>query len=272
MKSIAYLGPEGTFSHQAAVEHYGESASFRPADTIEDVFVLVEKGICSRGVFPVENSYEGSVNITFDLFYTCETFIEAEIFLRIRHHLLSMVQQMEDIRRVYSHPQALAQCREWLKINLPGISISETASTALAAKMAANDAGSAALGRRTAARIHGLNILAEGVEDHPDNVTRFFAIGKSRPEPTGRDKTSLLLLLNHQPGSLHATLGVLADKGVNISLIESRPMKTRNWEYMFFLDIEGHETEGHIAKALDEMKDKCIFLKILGSYPRGVEP
>jgi chorismate mutase/prephenate dehydratase len=269
LKTVAYLGPEATFSHQAAVRYYGESASFRSADSIEDVFSLVEKDTCSWGVVPIENSYEGSVNITFDLFYKYELNICAEVFVRIRHHLLSRVEKIEDIKRVYSHSQALAQCRSWIKTNLPGIQSSEVASTSFAAKIAADDPESAALGRKTAAMIHGLNILAEGIEDHPDNVTRFFVIGKSRAEPTGKDKTSLLFLLNHQAGALYASLGHLADRGVNMTRIESRPMKGRNWEYMFFLDIEGHQKDGNIAEALVEMEKRCVFLKILGSYPCG---
>jgi chorismate mutase/prephenate dehydratase len=272
MKVVAYLGPEATFSHQAALSHYGKSALFRSADCIEDVFSLVEKGVCSHGVVPVENSYEGSVNITFDLFYTYETILCAEIFLRIRHHLLSRAEKIQDITRLYSHSQALAQCRSWIKTNLPGIPTSEVASTSFAAKMAADDSESAALGRKYAAKIHGLKVLAEGIEDHPDNMTRFLAIGKSRSEPTGKDKTSLLFLLNHQPGALHSSLGLLADKGINMTRIESRPMRSRNWEYMFFVDIEGHEKDRDIAEALDEMRSRCLFLKVLGSYPCGVEP
>ncbi len=270
--SVAFLGPEATFSHEAAVSLYGESVSFHPAGTIEDVFDLVERGVCNRGVVPVENSYEGSVNITLDLFYKYDLNICDEIFMKINHHLLSRADSLQEIKGIYSHPMAAAQCRAWLRANLKGIPVSEVASTSLAAMMASGDQMSAAIGSRRAGLTHGLNILAENIEENPDNVTRFLSIGKTRPTLTGKDKTSFLFFLHNKPGALQRALAALADREVNMTHIESRPMRTKKWEYMFFVDIEGHEQERNVGEALKEMGERCVFMKILGSYPMGRDP
>lgn len=270
--TVAYLGPEATFSHQAALNLYGQSSSYRGAETIEEVFGLVEKGICDWGVVPIENSYEGSVNITLDLFYEYDLKINAEFFLRIRHHLLSRVEDVKNIKRLYSHPMPIAQCRLWIKEHLAGIPVKEVASTSLAAKIAADESGAAAIGSRLSAQTYELSILEENIEDQPDNITRFLVIGKTRQEATGKDKTSLLFFLRHVPGALHRVLEPLAKRSVNLSRIESRPMKTRNWEYLFFVDIEGHEQDRNVGDALKEMEEYCAFMKLLGSYPAGGEP
>ncbi|MDY6972742.1 MAG: prephenate dehydratase [Thermodesulfobacteriota bacterium] len=267
--SVAFLGPETTFSHQAAMSLFGRSASFRAAESIEEVFGLVEKGVCSHGVVPIENSYEGSVNSTLDLLYEHELKIGAEVLLRIRHHLLGGVDSIRKVRRLYSHPMPIAQCRMWIKTYLSRVQITEVASTALAASMAAKEHDAAAVGSRLCAHNYGLNIIEENIEDHPDNVTRFLAIGKTSPELTGRDKTSILFFLKDEPGALHKAVETIARRKINMSRIESRPMKTRNWEYLFFADLEGHEQDANISDAINEMEERCMFVKRLGSYPAG---
>jgi len=269
--AVAYLGPEATFCHQAAASFYGKAVSFRAAESIEDVFDLVEKDICNQGVVPIDNSYEGSVNITLDLFYQYGLIIGSEIFVRIRHHLLSKAKDIKDIKRLYSHHMTIGQCRSWIKTHLPGIPITEMASNSLAAKMAADEPEAAAVSSRFSGLTYILNILEENIEDNPDNVTRFLVIGKDASEPTGKDKTSLLFFLQHKPGALHKALAALAENNVNMARIESRPMKMRNWEYLFFVDIEGHEKDDNVAEALNNMEKHCVFMKRLGSYPAGGE-
>lgn len=268
MKKIAYLGPEGTFSHMAAVALYGGSSTLHPVDAIEDVFDEVEKGVYDLGIVPVENSYEGSVNVTLDLFYRYDLKIIAETYVRIRHHLMSREDNMGQIKKIYSHPMALAQCHQWLKTMMRGVPVAEVSSTALAAKIASDEQGSAAIGNRALKDLYSLNLLEEDIEDHPENMTRFVAIGKRLTIPTGNDKTSLLFFLSDRPGSLYSALGALAERGINMTRIESRPMKARNWEYLFFTDIEGHEQDEHINDALKEMEKHCVLLKRLGSYQK----
>jgi len=271
--TVAYFGPKATFAHQATLFLFGHSASMRAAETIEDVFGLVEKGICRQGVVPIENSYEGSVNKTLDLLYKYELKISSEISLRIRHHLLSRADDIKKIKHLYSHYMAFAQCRAWIRGNLPKtIAIKEVGSTSLAAKLAAEDPESAAVGSSLAAQTYGLNMLQENIEDHPDNVTRFLSIGKTDHEPTGRDKSSILFFLNHKPGALYNALGILAKNNINMTRIESRPMKIRNWEYLFFVDIEGHEKDSNVHETISEMEKTCPFVKRLGSYPAAGDP
>jgi chorismate mutase / prephenate dehydratase len=267
--TVAYLGPEATFTHQAAQSLYGRSASYRAAETIEEVFGWVEKGLCQVGVVPIENSYEGSVNSTLDLFYHYDLKIIAETFVRIRHYLLSNAANLGEITKLYSHPMAIAQCRTWLKTHLPMMRATEVASTSLAAKMAADEHAAAAIGSHLAGMTYGLKTLEANIEDLPDNLTRFLTIGKKGSRPSGKDKTSLLFFVAHKPGALHKALGALAQKRVNMTRIESRPFKTRNWEYLFFVDIEGHEADSDVNEALMEMGNHCVFMKRLGSYPAG---
>jgi chorismate mutase/prephenate dehydratase len=245
----------------------------RAAETIEEVFGLVEKGVCRQGVVPVENSYEGSVNMPLDMLYKYELKICAEILLRIRHHLLSKADDIRDIRTLYSHPMPIAQCRAWMRSNLPKtVTVKEVGSTSLAAKLAAEDPLSAAVGSALAAKTYDLKTLQENIEDHPDNVTRFLSIGKTSCEPTGKDKSSILFFLNHKPGALYNTLGLLAKNNINMTRIESRPMKIRNWEYLFLVDIEGHEKDDNVHEAIQEMQRTCPFVKRLGSYPAAGGP
>lgn len=266
---VAFLGPEATFTHQAAISLFGHSALFRAAESVDEVFALVEKGVCKHGVVPIENSYEGSVNDTLDLLYKYELKIAAEVFIRIRHHLLSNADSIEEIKRLYSHPMAIAQCRLWIRNHLSKIPIIEVKSTSLAAAKAHDDSEGAAVASRLSALTYNLNTLKESIEDHPDNVTRFLAIGKTDTRLTGKDKTSLLFFLSHRPGALHRVLEPLARRDINMSRIESRPMKMRNWEYLFFTDLEGHEQDSNLHDAIKEMEKRCMYLKRLGSYPAG---
>ena len=269
---VAFLGPEGTFTQQAALSLFGHSTPICAAETIEEVFSLVEKGVCQQGVIPIENSYEGSVNNTLDLLYKYDLKISAETFVRIRHHLLSRAESIEDIRRIYSHPMPIGQCRSWIRTHLKGIPVKEVESTSLAASLAAHESDAAAVGSRLSALTYSLNLLEEDIEDHPDNVTRFLAIGKTDSPPTGRDKTSILFFLKHKPGALCRALVSLSQNDINVSRIESRPMKTRNWEYLFFADLEGHEEDSNVHAAVKAMEECCVFMKRLGSYPAGGDP
>jgi chorismate mutase / prephenate dehydratase len=270
--SVSYLGPEATFTHQAATMLFGGNAVLKDAETIEDVFQMVVDGECEHGVVPIENSFEGTVNITQDLLYKYDVNICAEYYMRIRQNLISSEKEIQDIQKVYSHQQAIAQCRTWLRSNLPGIQVTEATSTALAVRMVKDEPYAAAVGSSFAAERYGLNILCEGIEDDKNNITRFFVIGKQAPAPTGDDKTSILFFLKHEPGTLYKCLSVLAETAVNMTRIESRPAKTKEWEYLFFVDIEGHKNDKKVAHALHEMERHCVFLKILGSYPRGYMP
>ncbi|MBW1734002.1 MAG: prephenate dehydratase [Deltaproteobacteria bacterium] len=270
--SVSFLGPEGTFCNQAALNIFGHSTTLRSADTISEVFDLVEKGICGHGVVPVENSYEGSVNQTLDLLYRHDLKITGEAFLRIRHHLLGRADSVEEIKVLYSHPMALGQCRSWIRENLPKVSLRGAESTSAAARRAAREAGAGAIGSRTAGLSLGLDILVENIEDSPNNITRFLVIGKDRTSATGRDKTSLVFTLRHEPGALHRALEPLASRRINMNRIESRPMKRGSWEYLFFVDVEGHENDDTVNQAVGEMEKACSFIKTLGSYPSGGEP
>ena len=269
LPALAFLGPEGSFSHQAAASYFGDSVLFHAVHSIEEVFLSVERGDCLYGTVPVENAYEGSVNTTLDLFYKYKTCICAEIFQPIGHHLLSKAEHLEDIKQVFSHQQALAQCGSWLDSRLQGIPRIEVASTSLAAKIVALEPDAAAVGSRAAGEKYGLNILGENIENHPDNVTRFHAIGKSPATPTGRDKASLLFCPLKNPGSLYKALASLEGRGVHMTRIESRPLKTKKWEYMFFVDIDGHQEDPNVRRALEDMQEYCAFIKRLGSYPSG---
>lgn len=266
---VGFLGPESTFSHQAAISIFGNSAEFCPSRTFEDIFGSVEKGHCQQGVIPVENSLEGSVSGVWDLFNKFDLKICGEYYHRIRLSLMSQKKDLSGIRKLYSHPMPLAQCRLWLKNHLPDVSFESVGSTALAAKMAIEDPYGAALGSRLLAESMGLKLHKEDIEDEPHNVTRFLVVGNSEPRPTGKDKTTLLFFLGHRPGALAEVLSVLAQKEINVCRIESRPMRMRSWEYLFFVDLEGHREDLAMAESMAEMKTLCVFVKWLGSYPSG---
>ncbi len=266
---VGFLGPDATFSHQAAISIFGNSAEFCPSRTFDDVFGSVEKGHCHQGVIPVENSLEGSVVGVWDLFNKFDLKICGEYYHRIRVSLMARNMDLNNIGKLYSHPMPLAQCRLWLKSHLPDVPFEPMESTSLAGKMAADDPNGAALGSHLLAETLGLRLLREDIEDEPHNVTRFLVVGNSEPQPTGNDKTTLMFFLDHRPGALAGMLSALAQREINVCRIESRPMRMRSWEYLFFVDLEGHRKDPDLADAMAEMKTLCVFMKWLGSYPSG---
>ena len=268
---IGYLGPEATFTHQAAMKNFGSALSYRPLLDITDVFREVERGECDYGVVPVENSTYGTVSDTFDMFYQTSANICGEVSLRIHHHLLSHG-GFEDLEEICSHPQALGQCRRWLQRHLPHCQLTETSSTAEAARRAAAKKKTGALASKLAADWYEVPVIQENVEDSSDNFTRFVVLGRDIPEPTGDDKTSLLLVIEDRVGALFDALEAFKKNGINLSLIESRPSRLKSWTYYFFIDIAGHASEACCRKALDEVGTHCETIKCLGSYPRAQDP
>ena len=267
--TVAFLGPEASFSHLASRLHFGESSSFLPQSGIARVFDEVEKGSVDWGVVPVENSLEGSVNVTLDRLILTPLKIRAEIYLRISQSLISSAKSKKGIKNIYSHPQALAQCQSWLRTNLPNCTLGEMESTAAAVQIVRGKKTEAAIGSSLAAEFYGLNILAESIEDNPSNMTRFLVIGEGEGQSTGNDKTSLIFATPDSPGSLHRALSSFAGRRINLSKIESHPVKERLWEYLFFVDVIGHVNDKEIKRCLEELKEKTTYLKILGSYPKA---
>ncbi|MCX5848644.1 MAG: prephenate dehydratase [Deltaproteobacteria bacterium] len=267
--TVAFLGPEATFSHLAARLHFGDSSRFFPQTGIARVFDEVEKDSIDWGVVPVENSLEGSINTTLDRLITTPLKIRAEIFLRISQCLISSTKNMKDIKKIYSIPHALAQCQVWLKTNLPNCILGETESTAAAVQMVRGKKNEAAIGSSLAGQMYGLNLLAEGIEDNSSNMTRFLVIGRGESRVTGNDKTSLIFATPHSPGSLHSALASFARRKINLAKIESHPVKNKLWEYSFFVDMIGHVNDKHVKSCLQELKKKTTLLKILGSYPKS---
>ena len=267
---VAFLGPEGTFTQEAALKHFGHFIDTAPLAAIDEVFREVESGNAQFGLVPVENSTEGVINHTLDMFMASPLKICGEVELRIHHHLLGKGIDPKNARRVVSHQQSLAQCREWLDANLPAIERAAVASNAEAARIAAAEPGTIAIAGDTAARLYGLDVLAANIEDRPDNTTRFLVIGKLETAPSGNDKTSLLLSSRNRPGALQRLLAPLAKNRINMTRIESRPSHQSMWEYVFFIDIDGHAKERKVAKALALLEKEAAFLKLLGSYPKAV--
>lgn len=268
--NIAFLGPEGTFTQAAALKHFGHSATTVPLGTIDEVFREVEAENADFGVVPVENSTEGVVSHTLDTFLNSSLKICGEVQFRIHHHLLGKGDRTTDARKVISHQQSLAQCREWLNANLPGVEIESVSSNAEAARRVANDPAAAAIAGDLAAEIYGLNILAKNIEDDPNNTTRFLVIGKLDTTPSGKDKTSLMVASKNRPGALFKLLQPFAKHGISMSHIESRPSRTGLWEYVFFIDIEGHVQDHDVGEAISALEEEAAFLKLLGSYPKAV--
>ena len=266
--TIAYLGPEATFTHQAAKLKFGSAPSYKHLRSIGEVFWDVEKGSSDMGVVPVENSIEGVETHTLDMFVESDLKICAEIFLPVSQCLLSKAKK-EEIKVIYSHPQALAQCRGWIQENLPRAELEEVYSTAQAAKLAARRKESAAIASELASILYSLPILGKNIEDKLGNVTRFLVIGKEESAPAKESKTSLLFSLKDRVGALHNSLKPFASHNINLTKIESRPSKRKLWEYYFFVDFVGHWQEERVKKTLEELKESCTFLKILGSYPKG---
>jgi len=267
--TVGYLGPAGSYSHIASILKFGESSEFLPTNTIPDVFSAVEHKEANYGVVPVENSTEGVVSHTLDMFLLSDLRICAEIYAPISHNLLSSGTEMKEVKRVYSIAQAIAQCRNWLAAHLPGVEILEVSSTAKAAKMCEGYPTSAAVASSLAAKEYGLNILAEGIEDNPHNKTRFLVVGYSKPEPSGKDKTSIVFSVPHKAGSLYHALKVFDDAGINLTMIESRPTKQMPWEYIFFIDCQGHERDDVIQQTLAKLGEMALFVRVLGSYPEA---
>lgn len=266
---VAFLGPPATFTHLAAQQQFGLSAQLVPQKSIPAVFEEVEKGRALYGVVPVENSTEGMVSHTLDMFVESDLKITAEVLLEVSHDLLSRTGRMEDVRKVYSHPQALAQCRHWLEENLPNVPLVDVASTALAAQIVAEDLNAAAIAGCSAAEHYGLKVVRSRIEDQVNNFTRFIVVSRKMAEPSGNDKTSILFSVKDEPGILYRMLEPFARRGVNLSKIESRPVKTKAWEYIFFLDMAGHVSDPPVRDAIEELRGFCQFLKILGSYPKA---
>jgi len=266
---VAFFGPLATFTHLAALRHFGSSASFMPVESIRDVFDAVEAGKAGFGVVPVENSNEGVVSYTLDMFMDYDLKVSAEVMLEISHNLLSKSGDKAKIKKIYSNPQAAAQCRRWLELNLPGVSILESTSTAKAAELASVDDEAAAIASELAAKIYDLRFFEKNIEDIKHNYTRFLVISKEFPPKTGRDKTSIMFSIKDRPGALYDILSPFKRAKINLTKIESRPSKRKAWEYIFFVDMEGHIDDKKVRKAVDTMKENCLYIKILGSYPHG---
>jgi chorismate mutase / prephenate dehydratase len=269
---VSYLGPQGTFSEQALRKHFGAAVEALPVPSVDEAFRRCESGGAQFTVVPAENSTEGVVGRTLDLLVTTPLRICGEIELRVQQNLLSKAKSLASIRKIYSHAQSLAQCNGWLAQNLPGVERVPVASNAEAAQRAAQEEGTAAIAGQAAGERYGLAALARSIEDDPNNTTRFLVLGNVEPAPSGRDRTSLVMSAENKPGAVHALLTPLAAHGVSMSRIESRPARARTalWEYLFFVDIEGHQQDAQVAAALAALRAKAPYLKILGSYPVAV--
>jgi len=267
---VAFLGPRATFSHLATMQQFGLSAELVPQKSIPAVFEEVEKGKALYGVVPVENSTEGVISHTLDMFVESALQITSEIMLEVHHDLLSRTGRLEDIKKVYSHPQPIAQCRQWLEENLPGVPMVDVASTAVAAQIVSDDYTAAAIASELAGSLYDLKVVRSRIEDQVNNFTRFLVVSRKGCERSGNDKTSVLFSVKDEPGILCRMLDPFAKRGINLSKIESRPFKKKAWEYIFFLDLSGHASDPDVAAALEELKQCCQFIKILGSYPRSM--
>lgn len=263
---IAYMGPPASFSNIAALKKFGSSVKYAPVNSITEVFAEVEHGRCDYGVVPIENSIEGAVNYTLDMFMESDIKICSEISIEVSHNLLAKC-GIREIKKVYSHPQVFGQCRMWLESNLPHAELVEVSSTTRAAEIAVKERGAAAIGSRLAADCYGLNVLASSIEDSSHNMTRFLVIGNVESRPTGRDKTSIMFSVRDKIGALHDMLVPFKRNRINLTKIESRPSKKKAWDYCFFVDMIGHHEEKKIKKALEGLESVCDNMKILGSYP-----
>ncbi|MHB8155256.1 MAG: prephenate dehydratase [Candidatus Omnitrophota bacterium] len=265
---IAYLGPQASFTNLAAIKKFGSQVSYVASNSITDVFSEVEKGGADYGVVPIENSIEGAVSYTLDVFVDSELKICSQVILEVTHNLLANCAKSK-IRNVYSIPQVFGQCRIWLQKNLPNAQLVDVSSTTRGAEMAKKEKSSAAIASLLASKVYGLKVLASGIQDSAHNVTRFLVVGKNIAARTGKDKTSLFFSIKDRVGALYEMLLPFRKYGVNLTKIESRPSKKKAWEYYFFVDLLGHQDDALIKKALNELERKCSFLKILGSYPIG---
>lgn len=269
---VAYLGPEGTFTQAAVLKHFGHSVRALSLTSLEEVFQEVQAGTADYGVVPVENSTEGTINNTLDRFLTSPLHICGEVELRIHHFLMSRSKSMEQVERICAHAQALGQCRGWLDENLPNVERVAVSSNAEGARRARDERGTAGIAGETAAEIYGLEILARDIEDRADNSTRFLVLGRKQLRPSGADRTTLMISAGDTdtPGALFRLLEPLALHGVSLTRIESRPSRRRKWDYVFFMDIEGHAEDAAVAKALAALKERASLFRVLGSYPRAI--
>jgi len=267
---IAYLGPVATFTHLASIKKFGSSVQYIPVNSITEVFLEVDKGRADYGVVPIENSTEGAVSHTLDMFIESELKICSEISLEIAHHLLGRkVKRSQNIKRIYSNPQVFGQCRIWLEANLPNSQLVEVSSTAKAAEIAKREKNSVCIASSLAAECYGLQVYQKSIQDYAHNVTRFLIIGRTEPKPTRNDKTSVVFSIKDKVGALHDILATFKKNGINLTKIESRPSKKRIWDYYFFVDMKGHHEDAKIKKALKNLRMHTHFIKVLGSYPIG---
>ncbi|GAB4181951.1 MAG: prephenate dehydratase [Wenzhouxiangellaceae bacterium] len=269
---VAYLGPEGTFTQQAVLQHFGHAVRAVAQSSVESIFTQVQSCEADFGVVPVENSTQGMVSHTLDMFLNSELKICAEVELRIHQNLLTRAPGLEPIERVYSHPQSLAQCRLWLRDHLPDAELIPVSSNAEAARRVRHAPDAAAIAGRTAAEVYGLPVLFSEIEDQPDNSTRFLVIGRDLFPPSGDDKSTLLLAGKAGPGALHQLLTPLARADINMTRIESRPSRLGKWDYVFFVDVEGHAAESPLRETLDELRQVARMVTVLGAYPKALNP
>jgi chorismate mutase/prephenate dehydratase len=269
---IGYLGPEGTFTQQAVLKYFGHSVRPLPLTSVEEVFHEVESGAANFGVVPIENSTEGTVNNTLDMFLTSPLKISGEVELRIHQNLMGRMTMLGDVKRVCGHPQSLAQCRGWLQEHMPTVERVTVSSNAEGARRARDEEGTAAIAGAVAAEVYGLNLLVPEIEDRPDNTTRFLVIGRKGAAPSEADKTTLLVSAAHTdaPGALYRLLEPLAQSGISMTRIESRPSHKRKWDYVFFIDVDGHAERGPLAAALAELKTRASLFRVVGSYPKAI--
>lgn len=267
---VAYLGPEGTFTHAAALKHFGSSIIADPCDDIGDIFKAVQSGVARFGVVPVENSTQGMITHTLDMLTDTTLNVCGECRLRIEHNLLSNAASLNDIRSVHAHPQALAQCRHWLDANLPHATRENAASNASAAESVKSDPSAAAIASLTAAELYEVSVKVKNIEDLTSNTTRFFIIGTIDVPPSGHDATSLLTSVPHRPGGLRQLLKAFEDAGISMTRIESRPSRSSMWEYNFFIDVDGHQSDPELASVLEKMAKETHFFRVLGSYPSAI--
>ncbi len=263
---IGYMGPEATYSHLAALKRFGSSVGYVACDNVGEVFAKVERGDCDYGVVPIENSIEGVVSHTMDILVESDLKICAQVMLDVSHNLMAKG-KLSSIKAIYSHPQVFGQCRQWLLRYMPQAELISTVSTTRAAQLAAKTKNSACIASELAARLYGLNILKTNIQDGSHNITRFLVISNNEVTPTGRDRTSVVFSIKDKVGALHAMLTPFMKNKINLTKIESRPSKKKAWDYYFFVDIEGHQNDKPVARALSQLEGMCKFLKILGSYP-----
>ena len=271
LPKIAFLGPLGTFSHEATIHFFGSSIELTPTTSIKNIFQIIERNESDYGIVPIENSTEGIINVTLDSLTTTSLKICTEIKLPIHHYLLSRVKDFKKVAKVYGHQQALSQCRVWLEKHIPEATLVSVESSARACKFAVEENNTAAIAGEISLNHYKLNIIAENIEDDPNNTTRFYVLGKQMTKSTGNDKTTLLAWLPHLPGALSKLLNYFSKHDVNLTMIESRPYKHQMWEYIFFLEIEGHQEDQKIKNLFEELTKNKITFKTLGSYPTGIE-